>query len=345
MVVAVGLATAVLSAPPDMPEGGSSPLDDVINGKIPLFRLDNVNGAVLPSQPSSYSCFTATRSPMSIHWEVNGSQALDRQQYEIFYSPMATIGPESKFAYARYSTLTIRRTAGMTVRCIVEQYDVQHPNRTPRFTLSTISTVARADSGSLHVTYGRPCTRHAPNCVTEHASCGMDIKPTPICLCDSSYRYLDQRRTCVALREHNSPCLLGYPCALPVDKCDGRCRCRPPFQQDASGCRMNTTLNSGCDQYRFCPEGAHCVNNVCACRPGYVPWGFGCLRRFLSGRRHAQGSRGHTVHPDCRVHRCHGVSRHLALPPFAQPVAHARALCSKLGVHAQDGSDIMRVPC
>ncbi|XP_075749449.1 uncharacterized protein LOC119171432 isoform X3 [Rhipicephalus microplus] len=196
------VATASVCAPPATRPGGSSPLDEVINGMIPLFRLDNLNGAVLSGQPSSYSCFTATRSPISVHWEVNGSQAFDRKQFEIFYSPIDTIGPESMLVFARYSTLTIRQTV---------------------------------------------------------------------------------MRTCVALRQHNSPCILGYPCALPVDKCDGRCRCRRPFQQDASGCRMNTTLNSGCDQYRLCPEGAHCVNNVCACRPGYVPWGFGCLRRFLSG--------------------------------------------------------------
>ncbi|KAL3243100.1 hypothetical protein MRX96_047625 [Rhipicephalus microplus] len=235
----------------------------------------------------NYSCFTATRSPISVHWEVNGSQAFDRKQFEIFYSPMDTIGPESKLVFARYSTLTIRKTVGTTVRCIIQQYQEEHSNRslrvTRRVTLSTISTVAKANGDYLHVTYGQPCPRRTPNCVTEHASCSVDIKPIPICLCDSGYRYVDQMRTCVALRQHNSPCILGYPCALPVDKCDGRCRCRRPFLQDASGCRMNTTLNSGCDQYRLCPEGAHCVNNVCACRPGYVPWGFGCLRRFLSG--------------------------------------------------------------
>lgn len=255
----------------------------MIKGKTPLFRLDNLNGAVTPGQPSSYTCFTATRLPNSIRWEVNRSQAFDRQHFEIYYSPMDTYGSESKKVFVRYSTLTIRKTTGTTVSCIIEQHYASLPPGERLVTLSTMSAVTKTGSGSLHVTYGQPCQRRTFDCVAERASCAVDIRPVSICLCDIGYRYLDQSRMCVALREHNAPCMLGHPCALAVDKCDGLCRCRAPFQQDGAGCHINTTLNSGCDQYRICPEGAHCVNNVCACRPGYVPWGFGCLRRFLSG--------------------------------------------------------------
>lgn len=288
MMVAVGLATPAAPAMPTRPAGSSSPLDEVIKGKIPLFRLDNHNGAVMLGQPSSYTCFAATHLPNSIRWLVTGFEAFDRQHFEIYYSPMAPTSAESKNVFARYSTLTIKNMTEhlpeITVRCVVEQHDSQRPPSATRVTLSTLSTVSKGNGGSLHVTYGQPCHRRTYDCVPEHASCDMGLRPTPLCVCNNGYRYLDQSRTCVALREHNSPCLLDHPCALVVDKCDGgRCHCRESFQQDGGSCRVNVSLNSGCDEYRLCPDGAHCVNNICACRPGYVPWGFGCLRKFLSG--------------------------------------------------------------
>ncbi|XP_065302798.1 uncharacterized protein [Dermacentor albipictus] len=286
MMVAVGLASLEAHALSTRPAGSSSPLDEVIKGKIPLFRLDNHNGGVMPGQSSSYTCFAATRLPNSINWNVTGVQAFDKQHFEIYYSPMATMAAESKNVFTRYSTLTIKKMAAnvleIMVRCVVEQHDSKNHVTATRVTLSTLSKVSKGSGSPLHVTYGQPCQRRTYNCVPEHASCDMS-RAGPICLCDNGYRYLDQSRTCVALREHNSPCMLDHPCALVVDKCDGRCHCRASFQQDGAGCRVNVTLNSGCDEYRLCPDGAHCVNNVCACRPGYVPWGYGCLRRFLSG--------------------------------------------------------------
>ncbi|XP_075749448.1 uncharacterized protein LOC119171432 isoform X2 [Rhipicephalus microplus] len=293
------VATASVCAPPATRPGGSSPLDEVINGMIPLFRLDNLNGAVLSGQPSSYSCFTATRSPISVHWEVNGSQAFDRKQFEIFYSPIDTIGPESMLVFARYSTLTIRQTVGTTVRCIVQQYDEEHSNHslrvTRRVTLSTISTVAKANDAYVRGTSAAQLALHP----------GISLRPTG-----------GQVRR---------------PLPLPQTFPTGRLWL--PHEHDAEQWLRPVPLM---------PRGGALREQRVRLQAGLRSLGLRLLAEVPVGRRHAQGTRCHPVHADCRVHRCHGVSRRLALPPLPQSLAHARALCGKLGVHAQDGSDIMR---
>ncbi|XP_077484694.1 uncharacterized protein LOC144094646 [Amblyomma americanum] len=262
----------------------SSPLEDALKGTVPLYQLNNHQGAVSSNQSSSYTCFAVTRMPTSLRWEVNGSQALDKEYFITYYSQLGSISSKSKNIFARYSTLTMKKTTKSQVRCVVEVHDA---NRSPGSTivkLSTVSTVSGSDQGFLHVTYGQPCRRRSHGCATEHASCSTQMSDSPICLCETGYRYVNTSGLCMALQAHMSACLLDYPCALAADRCnDGRCNCREGFLADSSGCQANVTLNSGCDEHRLCPEGAHCVNNICTCRPGYVPWGYGCLRKFLSG--------------------------------------------------------------
>lgn len=271
------LTLAELAALP----GSSSPLEDAIKGTVPLFQLDNHQGAVPYNQSSSYTCFAVTRVPTSLRWEVNGLEAVDREYFMLHYSPLGSISSKSKHIFARYSTLTMKKTTKSQVRCVIEIHDASHSPISTLVKLSTVSTVTGSDEGFLHVTYGRPCRRRSLGCVTEHASCSIQMSDRPICLCDKGYRHVNTTGLCMALQPHMSACLLDYPCALVADKCDGHCNCRQGFLADSSGCLVNVTLNSGCDDHRLCPEGAHCLNNICTCRPGYVPWGYGCLRKFL----------------------------------------------------------------
>ncbi|KAK8761521.1 hypothetical protein V5799_027212 [Amblyomma americanum] len=101
----------------------SSPLEDALKGTVPLFQLNNHQGAVSSNQSSSYTCFAVTRMPTSLRWEVNGSQALDKEYFITYYSQLGSISSKSKNIFARYSTLTMKKTTVCDVSAVQARRD------------------------------------------------------------------------------------------------------------------------------------------------------------------------------------------------------------------------------
>ncbi|KAH9368222.1 hypothetical protein HPB48_011542 [Haemaphysalis longicornis] len=265
---------------------GASPLEEALKGTVPLYQLDSHQGAMASRHPTSFTCMALTLAPTSMRWKVDNSSAPDLDTFDVYYSPLSTVIVNSLTVAARYSTLTIKKHVPVReVRCLVKVYE-RPANLTPTHVvaLKTVAPLLNVRQAPLHVTYGQQCRPLRHGCVPENAACSTEMGAVPLCLCNKGYRYVNHTGLCMSLRPHTSACVLDHPCALVADECrEGRCHCRPAFHENSTGCHLNVSLHNGCDDHRFCPDGAHCVHNVCICLPGFEPWGNGCYRRFLSG--------------------------------------------------------------